>query len=233
MFRKLLLVLTCCGALAFAVPGIADEESDLLREEGRTDQFASSGEQAVVNRIAADFADIFGSEEQARDVILDLRDGTTPVKSDGTMGYGEIYIALSLAKAYAEVNSLTIDQALSEILSLRADGAGWGNVAKAVDLRLGPVVSRMRSGNQKLAREMEHNNRKGADTQGGQRDAKADRPPRAERKQKSERPERPERAQRAEKPERPERAERPERPERPERVERPEKPERPERASRK
>ena len=233
MFCKLLVIFSCFSALVFAAPAIADEQSDLQREELRTDEFASYGEGNVVNRITADFADTFGSEEEARNVILDLRDGTRPVKSDGKMGYGEIYIALSLAKAYAEANSLTIDEALTEVLNLRADGAGWGNVAKAVDLRLGPVVSQMRSGNQKLAGEMERRDTKDAEAERGRRDAKADRPPGAERKQKPERPERPERAQRAEKPERPEKAERPERPERPERVERPEKPERPERASRK
>lgn len=236
MFRKLLVTFACFGALAVAAPGIADEQSDLSREEMRTDEFASNGEGNVVNRIAADFADTFGGKEEARNVILDLRDGTRPVKRDGTMGYGEIYIALSLAKAYAEANSITIEAALTKVLDLRADGAGWGNVAKAVDLRLGPVVSQMRSGNEKLAREIGRRDKKGADAERGDRGAKSDRPPRAERKQKPERPERPEKAERPEKPERPERAERlerPERPERPERVDRPEKPERPERASRK
>ncbi len=208
MFRNLFVTLSCLAGLVCAVSAMADDDSDLSGQERRTDRTAASGEKNVVDRIAADFAATFGSEEEARQVINNLRDGTTPVKSDGTMGYGEIYISLALAKAYAEKNSLSIDQAMTEVLSLRADGAGWGNVAKKLDLKLGPVVSRMRSGNDKMARSSERVRAKTEKPESRGHDAKPDRPERAAKAERPEKPERPARAERPERPERPERADR-------------------------
>ncbi len=205
-------------------------------------------EGSVVDRFASDFETFAGSSENAGALVRGLRSGseltlarngdsTSFTPATGHLGYGGVYISLSLAKALLERDGITeptpaqIAAALNGgdvtlgdgtvvtyagILAQRADGAGWGQIAKAEGFKLGPVIATLRSGKDHLSR---HAARPGKpDHAGGPKAGE-----RAERAAK------PQRAERAERPEKPQRAERPEKPERPMRVERPERPERPDR----
>jgi hypothetical protein len=136
----------------------------------------------------------------------------------GKLGYGNAYLALALAQAEltkAGIASPTPEQlqtalnggsltvgdktiAFAGVLKLRADGQGWGQIAQTLDVRLGTVVSGIRSARGQIER--------------------ADRPQKSD---KAERPAMPEKANRPETPGRPEMPERAVRPEMPERVQRP------------
>jgi hypothetical protein len=90
----------------------------------------------------------------------------------GRMGYGNVYISLALAKQQLAAYGITQPTAeqlqaalmggaittadgktatLSGVLQMRADGMGWGQIARALGFRLGPVVSGMRSANAHVA----------------------------------------------------------------------------------
>lgn len=133
----------------------------------------------------------------------------------GKTGYGNTFISLSLAKQ--ELADLGIDQPSAEqiqaalvggnispdvqlagILSQRAAGMGWGQIAKSMDMKLGPVISGMRSANKSMMKQ-------------AARPDKADKPAMSTSKSMD-------KPQRAEKPARPEKPERPQRPDKPERA---------------
>jgi hypothetical protein len=72
---------------------------------------------------------------------------------DKKLGYGEIAIMFSLAqKKYGSVT----DETIGSIVTLRQGPPtmGWGEVAKKIDLKLGPTVSQMRNVNRETNREM-------------------------------------------------------------------------------
>lgn len=94
---------------------------------------------------------------------------TPPTKP---MGYGETYISMSLAKAQLASYGITEPTAdelqaamtggtittstgetvqLDGVLTQRADGMGWGQIAKADGFKLGRVISAMKSANKSLA----------------------------------------------------------------------------------
>ena len=159
---------------------------------------------------------------------VDNGDGTTTTTTTevvvanpaGPMGWGEVNITLSLAQALVESGAFAdLQSALTGVqttvtnpdgtttttseggvLAMRADGMGWGQIAKDLGFRLGELVSASNRSERAAAR-----------VAGG----KADRAARAERIARADRPDR------ADKPERPDRPERPERPQRPERPDRP------------
>ena len=87
------------------------------------------------------------------------------------------------------------------VLAMRADGMGWGQIAKELGFNLGTLVSAS-NGNGK--------------SQATARTAKA------EKVEKAAKADRPERVAKVDRPARPERIERPERPERPQRPDKPE-----------
>lgn len=186
MLRNLIVVCTCAAGLAFAPHAFADAAADLAREANRTDQIAASTTN-VEARIAASFPGVFGTPEETGALVADLRSGAKQGKPAGTMGYGEIHVALSLAQAYAAANSISGTAALDLVLAQRIAGVGWGKAAQELGLKLGPVVSRVRAANAGLAR------------------AEAVRAPRVERAVRPERPEKPEKPERPQRPERPER----------------------------
>jgi hypothetical protein len=97
---------------------------------------------------------------------------TTITPPTGKMGWGEVFISLALAKAelanlgitnptdaqlQAALTGGTITKAdgktvtVKGVLEMRADGMGWGQIAKAEGTKLGPVVSSMKSAHTKLA----------------------------------------------------------------------------------
>lgn len=135
-------------------------------------------------KLSTEFADFLGGQEQAKTVISGLRQGSafelttastttgtpgTPTATTGTttttttidpptgtMGYGNIRIALRLAQA--ELGKLGITQPTPEelsailvggdlngtqangILTLRADGMGWGQIAKEYGFSVGQLM---------------------------------------------------------------------------------------------
>lgn len=151
----------------------------------------------------------------------------------GPMGWGEVNISLSLAQAlldagtYASLSTAlagvpttvtnadgtTTTTVEGGVLAMRADGMGWGAIAKELGFNLGSLISASNENEHAVAAA----------------DKKAERAAKAE---KAAKPEKAERAAKAERPERVAKVDRPERPTRPERIERPQRPERPERGGR-
>ncbi len=187
MIGRRLLAALCLATLVGATSVRAGEGKEL-------DKYAATNEAGVADRISARFEAFAGSEENALALVIGLRGGTeitlvetTPATTDpetgepvepvdvetvftpatGAMGYGEIYIALGLAKASLAKLGITEPTAaevvvslnggivilnpgetpetaeeveLAGVLTLRADGYGWGKVAKVLKLKLGPVM---------------------------------------------------------------------------------------------
>lgn len=142
----------------------------------------------------------------------------------GQMGWGNVFISLTLAKeslaqaGITEPTTAQLDAALNGgtitiggqdvvfagILAQRADGQGWGQIANAMGVKLGHVVSAIRSENKSLGAAA---SARPAQSGGGGQKVKADQGDRGARA--SGRGEGPERSQR------PARADRPDRPDRP------------------
>lgn len=137
-------------------------------------------------------------------------------------GWGEISVRMALAQELVKTDPKTyptMTEALQKVGDLRAQGSGWGTIAKDLGFKLGPVVSEMRHVRNEMRAEMRK-----ADLDGAGKVSKREvlhERLRLEREHKGDRMER------AERMDRPERMEKPERPERPDRPDRPEKPERP------
>lgn len=100
------------------------------------------------NRMAATYSAAFGTKDDARTAIEGMRAGKDVTQSGvsvsgtgATMGYGNIDIALSLAKARAGEEATTKDflSALDQVMDMRASGMGWGQIAKDSGFNLGQV----------------------------------------------------------------------------------------------
>jgi len=194
-----------------------------------------------------------GDEDAAADAVKQLREGgdyevtnadgtTTTVENDsGPMGYGEINIALGMAEKMVDSGDAegwqdalygtadttgtdgTVTEGTAGILEMRADGMGWGKIAKELGFKLGSVVGKAPT------RESEDDGdgtttattttAKAAAHGRNDRSAKAD-TARTDRAAKPERATKPERVAKVDRPERVERPSRPERPERPQKPER-------------
>jgi hypothetical protein len=170
--------------------------------------FSTTAPAQSTDQLVRDYTALAGSEDNAKSLVLGLRDGkrveldsksapdaafTPPT---GSMGNGNVNIALSLARASLAEEGITdptprqLEAAVMDVLELRADGKGWGQIAQSMGFKLGDVM----------------------------RSERAQAAVRTERMARAERAERP---GRIEKPERPVRIEKPERPERPEQAGRP------------
>jgi hypothetical protein len=141
----------------------------------------------------------------------------TIVNPNGPMGYGEINITLAMAQelvasgAYPDLQSAltgttttvtnpdgtTTTTTSGGVLAMRADGMGWGKIAKQLGLNLGALVSAS-NGNGKSQHGATHAAAK-AKPDGV---AKADHASRPDRVEHPQRPDKPERPQRPDKPER-------------------------------
>jgi hypothetical protein len=144
---------------------------------------------------------------------------TTVANPNGPMGYGEINITLAMAQAlvdsgaYPDLQSAltgttttvtnadgtTTTTTSGGVLAMRADGMGWGQIAKKLGFNLGTLVS------------ASNRNAKSADAHG----AHAAKPTahatgKPDRVSKIERPAKPDRVERPQKPDRPERPQKPE-----------------------
>lgn len=157
----------------------------------------------------------------------------TIVNPNGPMGWGEVNITLSLAQAMIDSGAAPdLQSALAGatvtnadgtvtttpgVLQLRADGAGWGNIAKQLGFNLGALVSASNRSEKSVAATGRADKAKTERVQGKPERAQ-DKPAKPERVAKVERPDKPEKLDRPQRPERPERPQKPERPEKPERV---------------
>lgn len=116
-------------------------------------------------RLAASYSAFAGSPENARSMVEGLRTGT-PITlgpsltgpnatapaaslspSTGKMGYGNVNIAISLAKTSLAQQGISnptpgqLSAALGGVLGQRSQGLGWGQIAKGMGVTLGSVVS--------------------------------------------------------------------------------------------
>ena len=116
-------------------------------------------------RLASRFSEFAGSPENAQSMVQGLRTGTSitlnpsatgpnstaPLAglspATGKMGYGNVNIAISLAKASLAKDGIThpspaqLSAALGGILGQRAEGMGWGAIANSMGFKLGSVMS--------------------------------------------------------------------------------------------
>ena len=142
----------------------------------------------------------------------------TVVNPNGPMGYGEVNITLAMAQAlvdggvFADLQSAltgasttvtnpdgtTTTTVEGGVLAMRADGMGWGQIARELGYNLGSLVSASNNGGKANAAEA-RTERAAAKAVKPERVAKAERPVRPD---KVERPQRPERPERPQKPER-------------------------------
>ena len=110
-------------------------------------------------------------------------------------GWGEIGIRLTVAQELTKVNPTTfptMTESLARVGDLRAEGKGWGSIAKDLGFKLGPVVSEANRVSHELRAEARA-------TETGLH--KADRTEHMSRPERPERPQHPERIERPEKPE--------------------------------
>ena len=138
------------------------------------------------------YSKLAGSRQNATSLVEGLRDGSQVKLTKGTstetfspptgkMGYGNVDNALALAEASLREKGITnptpaqLEASVMEILRMRADGQGWGQIAQAKGFKLGEVKR-------------------------PDRVARTERPNRPDRPEKPERPERPERPEKPHKP---------------------------------
>jgi hypothetical protein len=140
------------------------------------------GGTAAADRISADFADFFGTPENADAAIAGLRNGTPFTYTDAAgnsvtidpptkaMGHGNTFLTLGLAQEQLAQQGIEqptaaqfeavlaggtlvtnssgqpVNSELAGILQMRSDGAGWGQIAHSMGVKLGHVVSSIKSG---------------------------------------------------------------------------------------
>jgi|GEM_PF-1676990 len=128
---KLHLTLAGLLLLAAGTPASAlvrsPEEKRLEASAGELDKNHPEGQQRVADKICAEF-------EVGSGLVIGLR--------YKKLGYGEIAIALGLAQ---NLHRIIKDEDLHKIIALRQGPPvkGWGEVARAFGLKLGPVISKV------------------------------------------------------------------------------------------
>lgn len=172
------VLLACC--LAAGVAAVQAQETSQTTPQTPTSTSSAIGTSThTESKLAAEFAAFLGGEAQARSLVSGLRQGTaftletttsTTATSGttttttrigpptGTMGYGNIRIALRLAQA--QLNDLGMAQPTTEelsavllggeingtpidgILTLRADGMGWGQIARQYGTTVGQLMGK-------------------------------------------------------------------------------------------
>ena len=115
-----------------------------------TSSSMSSNSTPSADQLADTFSASVGSRTDAATLIEGMRAGKDVRMADvtvsgtgKTMGYGNVNIALSLAKADAGATATTKGflSSLDKVMDMRASGMGWGQIAKDLGFRLGEVVS--------------------------------------------------------------------------------------------
>jgi hypothetical protein len=165
-------LLACCLAAALtAAHASGTGATTTTTTSGTSTTTTAVGTSATTEaRLSSEFAGFLGGEAQAGTVVSGLRQGTTfSLESGsggsgtttidpptGTMGYGNVRIALRLAQAElgqfgitqptsaelsavllgGEINGTQVDG----ILSLRAEGMGWGQIARQYGTTVGQLM---------------------------------------------------------------------------------------------
>lgn len=132
------------------------------------------------------YASLAGSKDNATSLVTGLRDGKevkltrgatteTFTPPTGKMGYGNVDHALALAEASLQEKGIArptpaqLEASVMEVLRMRADGKGWGQIAQSYGVKIGDVKR----------------------SENSERVAKVERPHKPEKPQKPERPEKP------------------------------------------
>ncbi len=140
------LSLTMLGA-AWAAE--SKEEKSLGKEATQINTTAVSGqgEKVVAQRLEKEFS---------------VTDTQIQTLRDKKLGYGEIAIVFSLAQ---KLPGGVTDANITEVMTLREGPPtmGWGEVAKKLDLKLGPTVSQVKSIGKDTAREMRGQSKGGSE----------------------------------------------------------------------
>ena len=173
---------TAVITLALATMGVLSGAPAWSQATDSSSAVQSTSTQPEV-KLAAQYSALAGSQRNADSLITGLRDGrnillvsdpagpnpTAPsvtfTPATGKLGYGNINIALSLAKAdlsrlgitnptpaqlAAALNGGTVTTAsgtvaMAGILAQRQSGQGWGQIANAMGVTLGSVVSKSKT----------------------------------------------------------------------------------------
>ena len=143
----------------------------------------AQSEEQLVER----YTTLAGSKQNADSLVTGLRDGKEVKLTRGTttetftpptgkMGYGNVDSALALAEASLKQQGITnptpaqLEASVMEVLRMRADGKGWGQIAQSYGIKLGDVKRSDKT----------------------ERVAKVDRPNKPEKPERPHKPERPE-----------------------------------------
>ncbi len=139
IFSALMLSLTIAGT---AWTAGTTEEKNLNKEAAAISATAktSQGEQVVTGRLKKEF---------------NVTDTQIQGLRDKKLGYGEISIACSLAQ---KMPGGVTDANIQQVMTMRQGPPrmGWGEMAKKLGTKLGPMVSQMRTMNRETHREMMH-----------------------------------------------------------------------------
>lgn len=238
--KNFLVPFLALGLALVAGPARADDAITLDRQAADMERLSAADPARAQQGVAADFAALAGSADNAGKLVAGLRSGTdvdlvwtnsdgqsvttTIDPATGAMGLGNVFISLALAQESLQqsgIASPTPEQlavalnggtilvdgktiTLQGVLAQRAGGAGWGRIAQSLGVRLGAVVSAIRSENGRL-RAAEATRRDAAKAE-----AKRELAARADKGERSGRPERADRPQ-VDRPNRPDRPDRPDR----------------------
>ncbi len=138
----LVLSLTMLGA-AWAAE--SKDEKSLGKEATEINTTAGSdrGEKVVVQRLEKEFS---------------VSDAQIQALRDQKLGYGEIAIVFSLA---GKLPGGITDANISQVMTLREGPptVGWGEVAKKLDLKLGPTVAQVKSIGKAMAGDLKRENK--------------------------------------------------------------------------
>lgn len=208
-----------CGAL------IALPFSAAAQTTSSTTTTGTTTTTVPANKLIEKYTPLAGSEANATKLVTGLRDGSAQItltSTSGTttttttidnplagkkMGYGNINIVLALAEKQLSMTSSTdLNSVLTNpdngILTLRASGMGWGQIANSLGFKLGDVMRAAAANNApgaaKAERAQTQRMAQGSRSESGRPEIqRADRPEKIERPQRIERPEMPQRPERA------------------------------------
>jgi hypothetical protein len=145
------------------------------------------------------YTELAGSKENATSLVTGLREGNevtlkngntteTFTPPTGQMGWGNVDNAIAIAERLLKDQGITdptpaqLEAAMTDVLKLRADGMGWGQIANSLGFKLGEV------------KRSDSANPKGPSVEPVAKVERASRPEKPEKPVKPERPEKPERA---------------------------------------
>ena len=177
---KAKLIGVVAAVILGAAAGAVSAADSLTTQAAQMDRYASSkGQTAVIGRTAADFGSFYGTDN-AQALAGGLRSGSeislttqapdgsvstaTFTPPTGSMGNGNVYISMALAQqqltdAGLQPTAVNIQAAMvgepgqpvQGVLQMRASGMGWGQIAHSLGVKLGHIISGMKSANAALA----------------------------------------------------------------------------------